>query len=133
MTARTILSWLVALYFLAQLFVSFLAIKQGVTPLVEAPDRAYEDKMRLQLGGYYDLLKFVQEQTPRNATLLIDSPLHAPVDLYFLYPRKVFYERDLIARMQSIDYIVLTGDAAPPKIEGTRLMLDDERGLIRFR
>lgn len=130
---RTILGCLVALYFLAQLFVSLTAMAQGIAPLAQNSNRSYDDEMRLQLGEYYDLLKFVQDKTPPDATILIDSPTRAQLDLYFLYPRRLFYDRDLAARMQSVDYIVLTGDAPAPSVEGTRIMLDAQRGLIRFK
>ncbi len=127
------LACLVALFFLAQLFVSLAAMAQSIAPIAQNSNRSYDDKMRLQLGEYYDLLKFVQDQTPRDAALLIDSPSHASLDLYFLYPRRVFYDRDLTARTQSVDYIVLTGDAPPSSVQGTRIMLDAQRGLIRFK
>lgn len=133
MFARKILSWIVALFFLAQLFVSLDVMRQSIVPLAENPNRADSDKMRIQLGEYYELIEFVRERTPRDATLLIDSPSHTYVDLYFLYPRRIFYDRDLVARMQSVDYVVLTGEAPQPNIEGTRVMLDARRGLIRFR
>lgn len=130
---RMVLGCVVALYFLAQLFVSLAAMAQSVAPLAENPNRSYDDKMRFQLGAYYELLKFVQDKTPPDASILIDSPSRAHLDLYFLYPRRIFYDRDLNARMQSVDYIVLTGEVPLPSIQGTRIMLDAQRGLIRFR
>lgn len=130
---RIVLGCVVALYFLAQLFVSLTAMAQGIAPLAENPNRSYDGKMRLQLGEYYELLKFVQDKTPSDATILIDSPSHAQLDLYFLYPRRIFYDRDLTARMQSVDYIVLTGEMPLPFIQGTRIMLDTQRGMVRFR
>jgi hypothetical protein len=124
---------IVLLLFLAQFLVSLLALKDSLAPIVENPNRSYEDKMLKQLGRYYELIRFVQTETPPDAVLLIDSASHNNLDLYFLYPRRIVYDNDLMTRTQSVDYIVLTGDMPPAKVEGKRKMLDDKRGLVQLK
>jgi hypothetical protein len=57
-------------------------------------DYSYNDKMRESWGLYYDYIKFVKENTPENASILV-PPQQTPwlstgnvgLDRYFLYPR----------------------------------------------
>lgn len=128
-----VLSFAVALLLLAQLFVSLGWMRDNLAPIIEDPNRSYDEKMRFQLDGYYELMQFVQRETPRDATLWIDSAEHVNLDLYFLFPRKIYYASDLAARMQAVDYLVLTGEVAAPSVEGEKRMLDDKRGVIRLR
>lgn len=130
---RRLLQLIVALFLLAQLFVSSKWIQENIALISEAPQRTNDEKMQLKLGAYYELVQFVQKETPANATLLFDSPSHSNLDLYFLYPRKIIYDSDLTTRMQSVDYIVMTGESPIPDIQGEKKMLDAKRGLIKLR
>ena len=108
-------------------------MKDNLAPILENPSRSYDDKMRYQLGAYYELMQFVERETPRDATLWIDSADYINLDLYFLFPRKIFYAFDLAARTQAVDYLVLTGNVPAPAVEGEKKMLDEKRGVIRLR
>ena len=106
---------------------------ENIALISDKPNRTYSEQMEAKWGAYYDLVRFVAQETPRDAILLFDSQSHINLDLYFLYPRKVLYDSDLTARMQSVDYLVLTGDVPAPTLPGEKTMLDDKRGIIRLR
>lgn len=132
-SVRLVLQCVVALVILAQLFTAARWMLENITLIGAQPSRSFDAQMQTRLGAYYDLARFVAQETPRDATILFDSSSHINLDLYFLYPRRVFYDRDLIARTQSIDYVVLTGDVPPIAIPGQKKMLDDKRGIIKLR
>jgi hypothetical protein len=130
---RLIIGWGVVGLFVAQILVALPWFVSSLAPLVENPNRSYDEKMRIKWGDYYDLVQFIQKETPNNAVLLIDSNSHINIDLYFLYPRQLYYgdKQDLV--QHPIEYVILTGELPAPAVEGERMMLDDKRGLIRVR
>ncbi len=77
-------------------------------------DATYDDKMRKVWGFYYDYMKFVKENTPENATIVI-PPQQAPwlsegnvaLSRYFLYPRKLLNGYYDSLPKEHFDYVLL--------------------------
>ncbi len=89
-----------------------------------------EEKWEVILGDYYRFIRFVEEKTPPEARILIPpgrTPMNIWMHNYFLFPRKIF--RD--GRAEEMDYIVVYGAPPDPNLKGGRIMLDEERGLIK--
>lgn len=65
---------------------------------INRPSASYDDKMRIELGGFYDCMLVVKSNTPEDATIFI--PPQADVwqmegneflVMYFLYPRRIMH------------------------------------------
>ena len=95
----------------------------------------YEEKMRTKWGAYYELMLFVQNETPENAVLLQDANwYYQTVDLYFLYPRQLIYGgEDVLRNNPQIDYVIISEDYPNFSVAGEKVMFDDRRGVYRIR
>jgi hypothetical protein len=69
------------------------------------PEWSYDEKMHHKYGAFYDLMRFVQQQTPPDSTILIPPAQDTWYDAgnfflvqSFLYPRKIQPGTDDIVR-----------------------------------
>jgi hypothetical protein len=90
------------------------AIKNNIYVLTHL-NASYDDKMRKNWGFYYDYMKFVKENTPEDATILIPpqsyhwlSSGNGGLNRYFLYPRKQIHGEVFEIPKDGYDYVMIS-------------------------
>ena len=99
---------------------------------------SYDEKMEHSWGSYYQQMVFIREHTESDATIMIppQSKQHSRIgnmglDDYFLLPRNLVAGHQLILEQRDdIDYVVVHLEFPDFEVEGTRIMLDEDFGLI---
>lgn len=123
----------IVVLFALQVWFLFSFAKDLLFPILSQPNRTYEEKRLAQNSDYFGYMLFVQKETPEDAVILLNSNIYQTLDLYFLYPRQLIYGGK--AEWQThptVQYIVVRDNYPNFPIAGTRIMLDDQRGLIRL-
>ena len=120
--------------FVAQIGAGLAQIDEAISGPMQFPNRSIDDKMRVEWGSYYDLMRFVQDKTPEDAILLLGtkSPF-ATLDLYFLYPRKLLFgSEETLNNHPEIGYVVISDGYPTFPVPGEKMMLDDKQGIYRL-
>jgi hypothetical protein len=105
-----------------------------VTPVVAHPNLSYDDKLLNQLGTSYEIVRFLQKETPQDAALLLPPGSNSSIDRYFLFPRKLYYgDITVLQEHPEIEYVVISDRSVDLEVVGDRKMLDAKRGVIRIR
>jgi hypothetical protein len=130
---RRIAAWGIIAYFAVQLLATFPQVLPGLQPLFNNDNLSYDDKMRLKWAGNYDLVQWIVQDTPETAGILMDNANSPPIDLYFLYPRHLFYggEKDFQAHPE-IGYIVVSSTFPDFPVSCEKHMVSENVGICRI-
>ncbi len=128
------LAWGVAIFVLVHLAVSVPILVGHLNPILENPGRSYDEKIQMKWGPDYTVVSFILKNTPENATILMEHALYGAPEQYFLFPRKLLYGGEETLRTHpEITYIVIDHDFPNFYVNGEKILMDDQRGLIKVR
>ncbi len=131
---RLVCAWAIVALFVAQVAITIPQWLSGLQPLAGNPNQSDDDKMRVKWPGYYDLVHFIAQETPENATILMDNSARVQIDLYFLYPRRLLYGgAGTFWAHPEIEYVVATEDFPDFPVTGEKRMLNDKLGLYKIQ
>ncbi len=106
---------LLASYIVSNLSVTLNTIINDLVFIATHPNYSYDQKMEKTWGFYYDYLKFIKENTPPTATILIPpqdghwlSTGNEWLDRYFLYPRYLVQGSDYNVPSDGYDYVLIS-------------------------
>jgi hypothetical protein len=124
--------WGVIFFIAAYLFVALPSFIDALRPLVGDSTSYYELIFRNNVHVSPVLVQFVRQNTPENVTLLLGSNWYPAHARYFFFPRVlIFGNEEALSQHPDIDYVVVWKDYPDFPVPGEKLMLDDERGLIK--
>lgn len=66
--SQAAIAWSIVILFTAQLWFGLTFLHGLLNPLLDGVHRTYDDKMQRKMGKDYELLHFVQENTPRGCS-----------------------------------------------------------------
>lgn len=105
---------LIIITFFTYTLTTFSTAFKSLSFIYKNIDYTYDDKMRHIWGFYYDYMKFVKENTPENASILIppqESPWlsegNVALSRYFVYPRRLYNGKLDEVDLENVDYIFL--------------------------
>jgi len=131
---RALTAWIIGGLFVAHLGLGLVTNLTFLSPIIENPARTYDEKMQVKWGAYYASVRFVKEGTPEDAAILVGPGWNDTMDLYFLFPRHLFYGGEQVLQAHpEIGYIVVNGNFPDFAITGQKIMLDDQHGLIQIQ
>jgi hypothetical protein len=92
--------WVVIFIFVLAYWSGAVSVMQTViysdVNILSHINASYDFKMRELWGGYYDYIKFVKENTPSNASIIVPPQMfpwpsigNVGLDRYFLFPRNL--------------------------------------------
>lgn len=130
----TALAWCTVALFAAQAVAAFPQFELAAATYADHPAWSNSDKLHAKWGAYYDLMNFIQRETPSDAVILMDNTAREQIDLYFLYPRKPVYGDEAFFRAHpEIGYVVVTSYFPNFEVHGQVVMMDDHSGLYRVQ
>lgn len=106
---------LVTVAFFTYTLTTFSAAFKSLSFIYKNINYTYDDKMRHIWGSYYDYMKFVKENTPENASILIPPQIspwqsegNEALSRYFLYPRKLRNSELRDINVADFDYVLIS-------------------------
>ncbi len=129
---RSFATWGIVAFFAIEFLGTIPQALPDLQSLFYNDNLSYDDKMHAKWTGYYDLMRLIVQDTPPTAGVLMDNTARPQIDLYFLYPRHLFYggEKDFESHPE-IGYIVVSNVFPDFPVNCEKHMISDNVGLCR--